>query len=796
MKKTIFKKQTILSLLLLVIGIASIFWQFFLSKLYLFPGNYLLAWFEPYKTENFSGSFIFLAHKPIAEDTFKLIYPFKILAVDLIKHFQPPLWNPYNGSGMPLLAAINPGYLDPFNILHVTFNNYFAWTLIIVIETILIAVFTFLYSKSINLGNKASIFTAVVFTLSGAVVTRLVYSQFTLGIAVLPLSLYLLEKYREKFQKKYLFALTLAIGILLLSTHFQYSFYILFFVCFYWILRAKGKRLIPFLFIILGVGFASVQLVPAIELFQYANLNSQSSSFIFSTALLPVKNLITFLIPNYYGNPSTYNYWGVGDYIETAIYIGIIPSFFAFLAIFRIKEIKNSFILTFYFLILLFTLLISLDIPFIRWLYALNIPFLSVGVPTRIFFVTTFSLAILSGFGYKYLIESPGTRKQLLTPIFIFSFFIGLLFIITILNLHSSCPELMKNCRITSIRNSLIELGGFLATLCLIVIYLFLNLSKKRNGYGTAFFIILIVYLLGFYNSYKFLPFSPKETFFPANNVINAIKQVTGNTRVLGIGEANIMPDFATYFHFYDPQYVNPLYIKRYGELVGFANSGIFPPPLLRSDVDIKTDATLSAALEFQRDRLMSILNINYLLYKKDKIPVDRKNDIVWENDKWYIVQRSKRLPRAYLVNKLEVLGKDEKELKTLFSPSFDPATTAVVEKNFLGLSQINGIESKGSATIKKYNENNVLIKTISLYNSFLVLSDNYYPGWKAFVDNKEVPVYRTNYTLRGVAVPSGTHLVYFVYDPLSFKVGVLLSSLSGLIFLAFILGTFIKKRF
>lgn len=802
MEKFSFKKPTLLSFTTVVVGILFVFWQFFLKGLDLFPGSYLLAWFEPYKTENFSGNFISLAHKAIAEDTFKSIYPFKILALDMFRNFQIPLWDPYNGSGMPLLAAINPGFLDPFNILYFIFPNYTAWTLIIILETVLIGVFTYLYAKSIKFGNKESILTSVVFALSGAVVTRIVYSEFALGMAILPLSLYLLEKYREKFQRKYLYILSVATGVLLLSTHIQYSFYILLFFCFYWLLRCGNKKteikkfLTPLLFVILGIGFASIQLVSTIELFKYANLNPQSSSFIFTSSLLPIKNLITLLIPNYYGNPSTYNYWGSGDYIETAMYIGIIPCFFAFLAVFKIKEVKNlAYFIKFYLGVLLFTLLISIDIPFISRLYALNMPFLSIGVPTRIYFITAFSLAILSGLGYKYWLGLTNFKKRLLLPIFLFSFFIGLVFIITVLNLHSGCPEIMKNCRITSLRNFLIELGAFSITLFLIIIYPLLNLSKRREANIIPFMVILIVYLLGFYNSYKFLPFSPNNTFFPKNSVFTAIHQVVGTDRVLGIGDANITPNFATYFHFYDPQYINPLYIKRYGELVSYSNTGIFPPSLQRSDVDIKTDATLSGSLQFNRERLMSILNINYLLYKKSEVPLSNNSNIAWENDKWYISKRELTLPRVFLVGKVSVVSEDKKELETLFNPYFDPGNTALVEKDFPEISKLNKIENGGTAVIKRYSENNVLIKTNSSYDSFLVLTDNYFPGWKAFIDNREVPIYRSDYTLRGIKVPAGVHTVYFLYDPLSFKIGLVLSFLSGIVLFILILGSFLKKK-
>jgi uncharacterized membrane protein YfhO len=58
-----------------------------------------------------------------------------------------------------------------------------------------------------------------------------------------------------------------------------------------------------------------------------------------------------------------------------------------------------------------------------------------------------------------------------------------------------------------------------------------------------------------------------------------------------------------------------------------------------------------------------------------------------------------------------------------------------------------------------------------------LVLSDNYYPGWKAFVDGRAAVIKRVKYLFRGVEVPEGKHQVRFIYDPASVKIGALISA-------------------
>ena len=70
-------------------------------------------------------------------------------------------------------------------------------------------------------------------------------------------------------------------------------------------------------------------------------------------------------------------------------------------------------------------------------------------------------------------------------------------------------------------------------------------------------------------------------------------------------------------------------------------------------------------------------------------------------------------------------------------------------------------------------NPQAIKIKTRLTANGYLVLLDTYYPGWTATVDGAVSPVYRADTVGRAVFVPSGEHVVSFVYQPASFYAGV-----------------------
>jgi uncharacterized membrane protein YfhO len=122
-----------------------------------------------------------------------------------------------------------------------------------------------------------------------------------------------------------------------------------------------------------------------------------------------------------------------------------------------------------------------------------------------------------------------------------------------------------------------------------------------------------------------------------------------------------------------------------------------------------------------------------------------------------------------------------------MFSSSFDLRNELVLEQD----PKVN-LSGQGTARIDKYSSGKILITTNSSGNNLLFLSDTYYPGWQAFVDGHQTQIYRADFTFRAILVPSGKHQVEFVYNPLSFNVGVLAGVL-GL--LTIILLAVISKR-
>lgn len=138
-----------------------------------------------------------------------------------------------------------------------------------------------------------------------------------------------------------------------------------------------------------------------------------------------------------------------------------------------------------------------------------------------------------------------------------------------------------------------------------------------------------------------------------------------------------------------------------------------------------------------------------------------------------------------------------EQILKIWSEPNFPNDMVALVEKggDEDALLKHRGLPvPREPARVKAYQNHLVEIEAEAKRDGVLVLLDSYYPGWKAFIDGKEVKIYRANGFFRAVKIPAGRHLVKFSYCPGIFRLGLIISS-AGLLLWIFLLGFALRKN-
>jgi hypothetical protein len=132
-------------------------------------------------------------------------------------------------------------------------------------------------------------------------------------------------------------------------------------------------------------------------------------------------------------------------------------------------------------------------------------------------------------------------------------------------------------------------------------------------------------------------------------------------------------------------------------------------------------------------------------------------------------------LPRAFVVGGQRVVGGGEQALDAGTAAGFDGRRGAVTEGRVAGV-PVGGGSGSGVARIVSYGAERVVVRARSEGAGLLVLGDNYYPGWKAYVDGREVPIERVDYLFRGVRVGAGVSTVEFRYEPVSWRIGWIVS--------------------
>jgi len=199
--------------------------------------------------------------------------------------------------------------------------------------------------------------------------------------------------------------------------------------------------------------------------------------------------------------------------------------------------------------------------------------------------------------------------------------------------------------------------------------------------------------------------------------------------------------------------------------------------------------------------KLLDLLNAKYIITITDPgeemVRLERADEnieLVYD-DEVKIYENKNVLPRAFVVTDYRVLQDEGEILAELANEEFDPAALVILEEEPDPHSvRIDMPAEESSARVLEYTPNRVTVEAELSSDGFLVLSDLYYSGWKALVDGEEQKVYKADYVFRAVQLEKGRHMVEFILDPLSFKIGLSTSVLTFLVMSSLLAWTLLKK--
>ncbi len=149
-------------------------------------------------------------------------------------------------------------------------------------------------------------------------------------------------------------------------------------------------------------------------------------------------------------------------------------------------------------------------------------------------------------------------------------------------------------------------------------------------------------------------------------------------------------------------------------------------------------------------------------------------------------------LPRAYLSYDWQWAADTQAAIALMSDPSFDPRAASVLvageEPSQIRAKQPNG--TAGQVEISHYGADEVVVEIETPADALLLLTDAYYPGWRAAIDGEPAQIYEANGFFRGVLVPEGTHEIVFTFDSAAYQWG-LIGFIVTLGIMAFILVWF-----
>jgi len=131
--------------------------------------------------------------------------------------------------------------------------------------------------------------------------------------------------------------------------------------------------------------------------------------------------------------------------------------------------------------------------------------------------------------------------------------------------------------------------------------------------------------------------------------------------------------------------------------------------------------------------------------------------------------------PFAGLVYQADVVDSDEFARALLDDPRYDPRQSVTLLSD-PGLELPESAPDSGAATITEFLPEAFTVEVSTPENAILSLAHVDYPGWHATLDGESVPILRAYSTLSAVAIPAGTHTIRFTYDPISYRIGAILS--------------------
>lgn len=724
-----------------------------------------------------------------------------------------PLWTPYLFSGMPSLGSLiaAPG-TNPFSTLLAPLGPVLkpiAWYF-------LVGLFTFLLARRRVESRFAALMAAVAFVYCTHVIGWVMagHNSKLATTVFLPAILLLADRLMEKPGPVNWGLLALAIGLSIVTSHMQITYYALLsaglLMVFLTVTRLRAATrpahvvlawVLFGLAVAVGLGASAIVSLPVQEYSHWSIRGAEGAgltrAYATNWSLHPAE-ILTFFIPAFFGFGNA-TYWGWMPFTEAPHYMGILPLFLAAAgAVLCWKDRLTKYLVTLG--------LIGLFISFGKEFPILYDPlfnflpmFNKFRVPSMALILTQLAVALLAALAIDALAR-PATEAEHRARTAAFK---RVLMIFGGLFLAAGLYTLVARGSIISTAAPKIgapaaaEAAAMAGRDFLLVLFFFgigagvmwawVNRSLARH---IVFPVLLLVtmadlWIVGLKQAHYQEPGDTSRLFAPTGTV-DFLKRDADLFRIMPLASPLApSPNWWAYFKLENAHGYHPAKLKVYQDM-------------------LDEDGPLGLSKPLQRGNfsLLRAANVKYLILGQpgldgaDLTTVNTTRGTATNgqlaDEVTYRLNRA--LPRAFFVDRYRVLADPKAVLTAMADSRWDPAAEVLLLEE-----PGSAIQPATGATVRitTHQPHHLKADMEATGNQLLYLSEVWYPeGWSARLDGQPVKVLRANHAFRAIVVPQGRHQLTMDFSDPAFTRGRTISMASyGLIGAALLIGIVLERR-
>jgi hypothetical protein len=732
-----------------------------------------------------------------------------------------PFWNPLVGMGAPLLAnyqsaLVYPPYWIYFGLYLLGGVPLMAWgqAILVALHLAWAGIGMAWLARRLGLGSLSGL----AFGLSGYLVSRAGFLSINAAAAWTPWVILCLtpDKRHPGMTRLRFMALALCMSVQMLAGHAQTTWYTLLLGGMwagFWAWGAGYREISSAereatatrlkrlgrdwgwlaLATLLAACLAAAQLLPTAE---YLAQSQRSQAVDFEYAMnysFWPWHLITLLAPDMFGNPATGDYWGYANYWEDAIYVGVLPLLLAIGVLLsglwnwmkrllrresqedrRFPDQRNR-LAAFLFLVFVLALLFALGkhTPILPWLYRHVPTFDMFQAPARYMLWAVFALALLAGLGAESW-RRPEGRALYWTRLgsagaFAVSLGAGLAWYF----MGDISPTFIRATALAGMWG----LGAGLLSLTAPVRVekgSVLDQPGAEEGWpgklwrcGVACFVAVDLIVAG----WGLNPGVDPQVYRASKTARQVAKQLDGKRIFLPAAYEEIIKyerflRFDTFDPGQDWQALRETFLPNVNMLDGLHSTNNFDPlvPGRYADwMDI-----LPKVPKPTWERMLNLMDVGLV----EVLAADEPYGVRFMSFegggrvRWLPCARYVRDGKAALEQVLAAKFDEKMEVILEAAP---PPISSQCELPGTAIDQ-------SQARILAETPGRVVVVTQTPAPGWLLLSDVWYPGWRATVDGRAAEVLRADYLFRAIRLEAGAHQIVFAYRPLSFWLGACLS--------------------